>query len=183
MTKPKRAAGPPCVFSTTFMREVVDPRVAGQWPAKPVPYGDLRRTWRLQHCATVNPYWDSEMCPYPASECAMAFLSSVQSATVQGTRNPLGRFRAIAKLAGLRRLEDKPLARDRDIGPQRSGDAGAPTGNPGPRPPADDAARPGTPEDDLRRTNTRPSPIGEVLGALHLGPREVRPHDGQEGTI
>lgn len=165
-----KPAGPTCVFRTAFLREEVDPRVAAIWPRKPVPFGDLRRTWRLEHCATVNPYGDSGLCPYPASDCALAFLATTQYVVEIGGRNPMGLFRKVARSDGLRRLESKPLARDQVNGAFRSGDGRYRTDRVQPRPSSDD--RSGDSEQaDLHRPATRPSTAGDVLRSLDFGPR------------
>jgi hypothetical protein len=176
-----KATGPRCVFYTRFLQQEIDPRVAALWPSKPVPFGDLRRTWRMKHCATVNPYWDSEMCPYPASNCALAFLAAVQTATLTGVRNPMGLFRALARSDGLRRLEDKPLMRDQVRGEEGPGDARAASGHPEPGSAADDLGRDRS-EDHLRGAHPRLVPAGEVLRSLNLGPHQGPGSDGSPGT-
>lgn len=175
-----KPAGPRCVFHTKFLREQIDPRVDDLWPGK-TPFGDLRRTWRLKHCATVNPYWDSEMCPYPASNCALAFLAAVQTATFSNVRNPMGLFRTLARSDGLRRLEDKPLARDQARGAEGPSDPRVAAGDPEPRP-ADDGVRGPGSEDHLRGARHRPVSAGDVLRSLNLGPRQVPAPDGPQGT-
>ena len=166
-----KSAGPRCIFHTTFLQKEVDPRVQALWPTAKVPFGDLRRTWRLVHCSTVNPYGDSELCPYPASDCALAFLSVVQSATA-ASRNPMGFFRTLARSEGLRRLESKPLLRDQVRGEERpSSSTHRPVGlqqGPG----SDDRGGVDEAEADLRRARRRPDAVGDVLRSLNLGPHQ-----------
>jgi hypothetical protein len=177
-----KPAGPKCIFHTAFIREQIDPRVKDLWPTEKVPFGDLRRTWRLRHCATVNPYWDSEMCPYLASNCALAFLAAVQSATSVGVRNPMGLFRTLARSDGLRRLEDKPLARDQARGEEGPSLTRVAPGDPEPRPGSNGDGR-DHPEDHLRGARRRPVSAGDVLRSLNLGPHsgQLRP-DGPAGS-
>lgn len=175
-----KTSGPKCMFHTKFLRDQVDPRVDQLWPGK-TPFGDLRRTWRMRHCATVNPYWDSEMCPYPASNCALAFLAAVQTATMTGVRNPMGLFRTLSRSDGLRRLEDKPLARDQARGEEGPSLSRVAAGGPEPRP-GSDAGGGGHTEDHVRGARRGPVSIGDVLGSLNLGSRQGPASDGSQGT-
>lgn len=177
----RSTAGPRCVFHTKFLQQEVDPRVDQLWPGK-TPFGDLRRTWRMRHCATVNPYWDSEMCPYPASNCALAFLAAVQTATFTGVRNPMGLFRTLARSDGLRRLEDKPLARDQARGEEGPSLTRVAPGDPEPRPGDDGAGGTPAPEDHLRGARRRPVSAGEVLRSLNLGSHQGPAPDGGPGN-
>lgn len=98
----------PCVFRTEFHKEQINLRLAG----KKVPFGDFTRTWRREHCATINPY-GSDGCPYASEDCSLAFLHVAQRA--MDMDRPGAYFRVHAKLTGLDRSENKPLERDRII--------------------------------------------------------------------
>lgn len=98
----------PCVFTTPFMIEQVYPRLYEDDPA--FPFSALIRLWRKEHCATINPY-GSESCPYPAEDCAIAFMLAAQQSALAKTSR-VGLFKSIARSTGLTRAENKPLARD-----------------------------------------------------------------------
>jgi hypothetical protein len=157
--KPRRVSTHPCMFSTPFLREQVDPRIKDMWPD--APFGNLRRLWRDRHCAELNPY-ESQWCPYRPEECATAFLLAVTNTVIANPRSRTGYFRAVALSTALKRADDKPLRRE-----ERPGDAGGISGRIAPRP-------------EVRSRTARPNAIGDVLGALDLGPREGRTQNGPQ---
>jgi len=95
----------PCVFGTDFMRDQIDPRIKDEWAAsradKP-KWGDLRTTFRREHCSAVNP-WGSETCPFKPEECAIAFLKAVQQSL--GARNAHAYFVRVARASGSYRAD------------------------------------------------------------------------------
>lgn len=95
----------PCVFGTDFVREQIDPRVKAEWADarddKP-KWGDLRNTFRREHCATVNP-WGSETCPFPVEQCGIAFLKAVQQSLK--ARNAHAYFIRVARASGSYRAD------------------------------------------------------------------------------
>ena len=176
----------PCVFSDSFTKEQIDPRVQREWMeahGKGAPFGDLRRSWKGEHCATINPY-GSDSCPYAREECATAFLSAVQTACSPGIRNSAAYFKKVAKSTGLTRAENKPLARDRrDEGSSLAGGGGGglrPGRTPGMAPFGGVHPSQGVvpevldEEDHLRRARTRPVSIGSLLGSNNDRAREER---------
>lgn len=98
----------PCVFADPFIKEQVNPRLYAADPK--TPFGAFQKAWRQQHCATINPY-GSESCPYPPQECAMSYLMAAEEALL-AKKSRIGLFRAIAKTWGIRRADEKPLARE-----------------------------------------------------------------------
>jgi hypothetical protein len=163
----------PCVFRGSFIREQVDPRIKDAWPGR-APWGDLRKTWKQEYCRRVNPTGAPEDCPFPEEDCAMTFLQTVLS--VIGSDRPGAAFRARAKTKGAVRADQRPLARDR-VPARRPDDLGSERERTFLRVMA--ATR--GPEVDVPRGRTRPTSVGEVLRALDLGARQVRPPDGEEG--
>ena len=154
-----------CIFRTEFCRAQVDPRVQSQWRArtgKAAPFGDLRRTWVREHCVRVAPA--QGLCPYREQDCALAFLSAVQT-SLTARKNPMGYFRRVAKTLALDRLDSKPLSRDQEgpSAPDRLADS--------------DAEGSG-----LRGSKTRPVAIGDVLRTLDPGSRQRPAHDGETST-
>lgn len=211
-TTTRRKKSRPCIFRTAFVREQVDPRVQVEWTAftgHPAPFGDLRQTFKREHCSQVNPHADPQ-CAYREEECAMAFLGAVQSVLVPGVRNPAAMFRSVARRTGLERADNKPLAREMHHGVETNpfaalihqaqaaaqpapgrlahtnaiGDA---TGLEANRM-AGTTGRPQRgvsvldPADtDLRRARHRPESIGDLLGALNARPHQTGPENGSEG--
>ena len=155
----------PCVFRGIFIREVVDPKVKRAYDAekKKANFGDLRRTWREEHCKTLNPY-GSDTCPYPEHDCALAFYKAATDAAVAD--NPGGAFRRKARIMALDRAENKPLSRDAPTREARSGDAG----------PAPADLREGS---GVYRPPTRPVRIGSMFGTAHARPRQGQADDGK----
>ena len=189
---PKR----PCVFSTAFIRETVDPVVASVWEERlgtKAPFGKLRQMWKTQHCTKDDPY--NTGCPYPMEDCALAFLIAVQRTAAAHPARPTGYFRTVALTLGLDRADNKPLARDivrrtdvhkeRDTSSLASGDRSRRPGN------AEGAGTPGIheagdapvvpSETGLRRADHRPVRIGELLGSINVRPHQGPPTDSQEG--
>lgn len=183
----------PCVFGTDFVRDQVDPRVKAEWQAsradKP-KFGDLRNTFRREHCRTLNPY-GSESCPFRPEDCGIAFLKAVQDSL--GARNPHGYFIKVARSSGALRadmaVEDRAHtakmrtnARERAVGgPDRDGPReGSDRGVAGDR--LRDAVEPveAGSDEGLRRPVSRPQRLGSLLGSLDLGPRQGR--DADRGT-
>jgi hypothetical protein len=198
-----------CVFRDPFVREQIDPRIQSEWKAMygcGAPFGDLRRTWRKEHCATINPY-GSEGCPYEAKDCAMAFYAAVQSSMGPHITRPAGYFRKVARSTGIVRADNKPLSRDRklatDVLPKarpetkaaRWQEGGPGNGSDGTH---GDAARPmervagerdipglfaldGDERKSLYRARSRPQSIGSLLGSHHDGAREGRTPSRETG--
>lgn len=99
-----------CIFHKGFVTEQVDPVVDRIWKARfhaKTPFGDLRNMWRRHHCRTLNPYGDSENCPYTEQQCARAFFDAVRTVTRVGdVKVPVGYFIRVAKSEGARRADD-----------------------------------------------------------------------------
>lgn len=168
MNKNKRK----CVFSTSFIRDGIDPRVAAVWQDEfgtKAPFGKLRLMWKEQHCIKVDPY--NTGCPYPVEDCSLAFLAAVQRTAGAHPAHPTGYFRAVALSMGLDRADNKPLARDTlsrtDV--HKEGHPGSPSSGP--------EAGPG-----VHRPDRGPIRIGELLGAVDLGPHQRPSKDEQEGN-
>lgn len=181
----------PCVFRERIIREDIDPRVSMLWkssyPGK-VPFGDLRRIWKYEHCRKLNP-GGSGFCRFTREDCALAFFTAVQHALDPGViDNPVGYYRRLAVSMAIDRADRRPL--EREIGPRDQGGAGA---GDQPRPGGVDPVHGGAPvllardpdvseeEASLRRSHARPVRIGELLGTLNLGARQEQPTDGSEG--
>jgi hypothetical protein len=96
----------PCVFNDDFVREQVDPRLKAEWEDqrddKP-KWGDLRTTFRKEHCRRINPY-GSENCPFKPEDCAIAFLKGVVKS--MKARNPHGYFVQVARSSGAARADE-----------------------------------------------------------------------------
>jgi hypothetical protein len=172
----------PCVFKEPFIRDQIDPRVKVIWEkatGKPAPFGRLRKAFQEEHCAKINPYTGTE-CPYRVEECAMAFLSGVQNATLPWIDDPAAYFVKLVASTGIDRADNKPLAREhhREEGP---GHAGGPSTGHRARSGGDEGGG-GDAEDRLHSARRRPETIGSLLGSLNLGPRQGRGPDGSEGT-
>ena len=195
---PKRGRKPslrPCVFREAFVREQIDPRVKEIWARHPggrAPFGRLRKAFQQDHCSKINFYTGSE-CPYRVEECAMAFLSGVQNATLPWIEDPAAYFVKLVASTGITRADEKPLAREHhreqagssDAGSRgagtsqgRSRDLGVERGeDPSPRHVQEvlGYAR----QDPVHSPTRRPEPIGDLLGALNLGPRPRDERDGR----
>lgn len=102
-----------CVFRKGFVTEQVDPLVDEMWRMTvggKTPFGDLRNMFRRHHCRTLNPYGDSENCPYDEKDCARAFYVAVRE-TCRAHRShkllaPVGYFIRVAKSSGARRADE-----------------------------------------------------------------------------
>lgn len=177
-SRTRKPSARPCVFKEPFVREQVDPRVKDIWERAtggPAPFGRLRKAFQEEHCSKINPYTGTE-CPYRPEECAMAFLSGVQSATLPWVEDPAAYFVKLVSSTGITRADEKPLARERhrEEGPGHTGDAAA-----GDRPRSRGDAELGSyDEDRVHRARSRPETIGALLGTLDLGPRPRSERDG-----
>ena len=172
----------PCVFKEAFVRTQIDPRVKEIWEkatGQPAPFGRLRRAFQQGHCAKINFYTGSE-CPYRPEECAMAFLSGVQNATLPWIEDPAAYFVKLVESTGITRADEKPLARERHR-EEGSRDAG-PAGDRHPAGQGRHGSGGAEDEDRLRRAAHRPEAIGSLLGSLDLGPHQGRGPDGSEST-
>lgn len=177
----------PCIVASDFVRSEIDPRIKTEWPT--VKFGDLRKTWRRRHCATLNPY-GSDGCPFSPEDCALAYLVCATQSSTRSSTNPMGYFWKAAHSMALDRADNKPLARDAEKATERSGNTrGAREGHADRHGRLDGAQgdlRPGTDrggdEGGLHRERTGPSRIGTLLGTLDFGPREGLPNDGEEGS-
>jgi hypothetical protein len=161
-----RRARRSCIFRTEFCRKEVDPRVQEEWKSRTgvgAPFGDLRSMWVREHCVRVAPA--DNLCPYPASDCAMSFLAAVQTSLTART-NPRGYFRRVAKTMALDRLDNKPLARDQAEGPRNAGDLGLRY----------------VEGSGVSGTKTRPVAVGDLLRSLDLGSRQGSADDGEAGA-
>lgn len=168
----KREGQVPCVFRGSFIREQVDPRIKEAWHGR-APWGDLRKTWKTEHCIRVSGTGHPEDCPYPEEDCALAFLQCALS--VVDADRPMAAFRVRAKLGGMERADNKPLAREGHR-EGRPGDLGAS------RPTWADVRGVGREAATLLSGQAvRPTSIADVLGSYDFGPREGRVDDGQEG--
>jgi hypothetical protein len=110
-TKPRgRKPSTRCIFYKGFVTEVIDAKVDKLWKdgfgVVRVPFGDLRNMFRRHHCRTINPYGDSERCPYDKKECAYAFLEAVQLTVNARPRVPVGYFIRVAKSTAAIRADE-----------------------------------------------------------------------------
>lgn len=172
----KRPNQVPCVFRGSFIREQVDPRIKAAWPA-PIPWGDLRKTWKSQHCLRVSGTGYPEDCPYSEEDCALSFLQCALS--VLEADRPMAAFRVLSKMRGAERADNKPLAREGDQ-KRRNGDM---AGQRGPAPSRGDVPKvPGVSPAYLPHAPVRPTQIGDVLRSYDFGSRQRPAHDGKEGS-
>ena len=108
MTRQKKMAE--CVFKRGFVTDSIDPQVDKVWKGglmvARVPFGDLRNMWRRHHCRVLNPYGDSERCPYEPRDCALAFLDAIRVTVNARPRVPVGYFIKVAKGSGARRADE-----------------------------------------------------------------------------
>ena len=117
-----RSSAAPCVFRGAFIKEQVDPRIKEEWEESRTgrpPWGDWRKQWKQEHCRRVSGSGDPIDCPYTEEQCGTAFLQAARIA-MDGEK-PGALFRAVAAVSGMRRADDKPLARELDRAP-REGD-------------------------------------------------------------
>jgi len=160
------------VFRGSYIKDVVDPQIKDAFAPRRAPWGDLRKTWKAEHCARVNPTGYHDDCPYSEEQCALAFLEAVIK--VQDAEKPGALFRKIARWEGIVRADNKPLAREglperRKVRVDR------------PRPAW--TQLPGVGADAARLVldaDRRPYGLGEVLRGMDLGARQGSPDDGEE---
>jgi hypothetical protein len=99
-----------CVFRKGFVTEVIDQKVNDLWRSGfgvvRVPFGDLRNMFRRHHCRTINPYGDSDRCPFDKKECAYAFLDAVRLTVNARPRVPVGYFIRVAKSTAAIRADE-----------------------------------------------------------------------------
>ncbi|HXS47773.1 MAG TPA: hypothetical protein VN756_09965, partial [Solirubrobacterales bacterium] len=109
----KRRPQLPCIFAKGETRGAIDDRVKSMWQGsfgveRPVPFGDLRLSFKRFHCGAINPHGGE--CPYAPQECARAFLSSIKEVcdqhAIHGVGNPQGYFVRVAKSSGARRADE-----------------------------------------------------------------------------
>jgi hypothetical protein len=180
-TPRKSTRNHPCVFNHPFVREQVDPRVKVAWAERyggRAPYGNLRLSWREMHCQTLNPY-GSDTCAYRPEQCAMAFLIGVERLAAVpniSEKSAIPYFRAIAHSMALERADDKPLAREKQSGTLVHDEAQGPGD-------ARDVRLSDEERWELHRARSRPIAIGDLLGSLHVGPREGRADDGEASPV
>lgn len=172
----KREGQVPCVFRGTFIREQVDPRVKAAWPGR-APWGDLRKTWKGEHCVRVSGTGYPDDCPYVEEDCALAFLQCVLS--VVDADRPMALFRTRAKMMGAERADNKPLAREGDPKGRRSHLDEERRQDPSRR---DVQGIPGVSPPYLPHAAVRPTQIGDVLRSYDFGSRQGRADDGEEST-
>lgn len=184
----------PCIFKQPIATERLDPAIKKLWESRRSDrpkWGDLRNTFRQQHCYRVNP-WGSETCPFEEATCALAFYNAVEQSL--NARNPYGYFIGVCRSSGARRADLGVELRARmrtDAEPRRLEGAGMEglrsrsTGGlrPQPEPALIRGVESGEPVRGVRGSSARPTPLGDVLGTLDLGspaqPREDG--DAEEG--
>lgn len=186
----------PCIFKTPLATERLDPAIKTLWASRRSDrpkWGDLRTTFRKQHCRNVNP-WGSATCPFRPTDCAMAFYRAIEQALA--ARNPYAYFISVCRSTGAARADLGVELRARmrtdvtdETGVDRATHPGVPA-RPTDRLRAvgDDPVVRGVDRDStargVRRVATGPVPLGDVLGGLDLGPRpRPRPvsdeHEGE----
>ena len=170
-----------CVFSSSFVREQVDPRVKAAWEQRfevKAPFSRLRLSWREEHCQTLNPY-GSETCAYREEQCAMSFLAAVEATTANArdVSGAVGYFRRVARSDATRRADEKPMRRETHAEvPAQTQEAFRPSDPGHVRLSAEE-------RQDVSRARSRPIAIGELLGGLDLGPRTRPADDGKASPI
>lgn len=187
----------PCIFKLPLAIERLDPSIKKLWESRRSDrpkWGDLRTTFRRDHCRTVNP-WGSETCPFKAEDCALAFYRSVEQSIA--ARNPYAYFITVCRSSGARRADEGVGLRARmrtDVTPNDGRVENTETSRLRTGP--EDGVRTlpkhlqlrGVDRDDplrgLRGLAARPSTVGNVLGSLDLGshPRTRPDSDEDEGT-
>ena len=184
MRKPTRTTrGYPCIFRQPSISDVenFEESVYDVWRSVvggKMPIGDLRNMWRRHHCATLNPY-GSEHCPYPIADCVRAYERVTRATILVKPVSPVGYFIRVAKTDAAKRADEKPLTRaPASDSLTRTDGSDEPTrsGNPGPTNEGPDAGQ------GVRRPQSGPQSIGDLLRALDLRPRSGLPDDGEEGT-
>lgn len=185
----------PCIFKDPIATERLDPSIKKLWESRRgdrPKWGDLRTTFRRDHCRTVNP-WGSETCPFKVEECALAFYRSIEQSL--NARNPYGYFTRVCRSSGAARADLGVELRARmrtDVtheGAMGRAEtdrlrAGPPDGlRAGEGPGPDEHVVRGVdlpdPARGLRGLAARPAPLGDVLRSLDLG---SRPRPGPDGA-
>lgn len=181
-----------CIFKQPIATERLDPAIKKLWESRRSDrpkWGDLRNTFRREHCYRLNP-WGSETCPFKVESCAMAFYTAVEQSL--DARNPYGYFISVCRSSGAMRadlgvelrarmrtdvsqlggarvddLRERPMDR---VPPERQR-------------PVVPSVETGEPSRSLRGSAVRPTPLGDVLGTLGLGshPRPRPDSDEDEG--
>jgi hypothetical protein len=152
-------------------------------------WGDLRNTFRREHCYRVNPY-GSETCPFRDADCAMAFYAAVESSLY--ATNPHGYFKAVCRSTGAARADLGAELRARmrtDVTIEGAVDRTGPPGvRAGPRdrlraepePPVVRGMETPDTVRGVRRMATGPVPLGDVLRTFDLGSPARPRRDGDE---
>lgn len=186
----------PCIFPTPLATDRLDPAIKRLWEShrsdRP-KWGDLRTTFRKQHCRRVNP-WGSETCPFKPEDCAMAFYSAVEQSLY--ATNPYGYFVSICRSTGAARadLGVELRARMRTDAVTDEGAMGRPeTARLRARPEDGLRAVPDAVSEPpvvrvvedakvrgLRGVAAQPTALRDVLGGLDLRPRPRPGRDGDE---
>lgn len=105
---PRQQKSAECVFHKGFTTESIDPEVDKLWKiviGGRTPFGDLRNTFRRHHCRVLNPYGDSENCPYSEMECAYAFRDSVEITLRARPKKPVGYFLRVTRRMAAERAD------------------------------------------------------------------------------
>lgn len=169
----------PCFFREPWVHDHVDPFVRDRWLASygtRAPFGDLRNTWRREHCRTLNPY-GSDTCRARLPECAKAFCDAVSLTARHKPNRAGGYFRKVARTDAAKRadilltrgIQSDSLTHREALDAQRPGNERSPTEGTeqGPR---------------VRSSEDRPVSIGDVFRSLDLGPRKEGTPDGTTST-
>jgi len=195
---PRTSAIYPCVFESDYVREVIDPLVKADWAKtrsdKP-KWGDLRTTFRQQHCRAINPY-GSGSCPGTPQACGGAFLAAVRQSLF--ATNAHAYFIKIARSTGAERADLYQSKRDRMRTDEQAEEADeSRMGSPdreglrtGPAPGVAQIQQPaavldlavGKREGGVRSPLSRPASIGSVLGSFDLRPRPGPDDHEEEGS-
>lgn len=182
----------PCIFKMPIATERLDPAVKKMWESQRddrPKWGDLRNTFRRQHCYRLNP-WGSETCPFKPESCALAFYEALRQSL--NARNPYGYFISVCRSSGALRADLGVELRARmrtDVSRLEGAGLDSLRERPMDRVPPErerpvvrrvDAEEPAR---GLRGSAARPTPIGDLLGSLGLGshPRPGPDSDEDEG--
>ena len=176
----------PCIFRTELATERLDPAVKKLWDSKRTDrpkWGDLRNTFRREHCYRVNP-WGSETCPFEPAACGLAFYNAIDQSLY--ARNPYGYFRSVCRSTGAARADLGAELRGR----MRTDEGGAGRGGlrAGPshglraeqQPLLIRSVESPEPVRGVRGTSTQPSTLGDVLRTLDLRSRPPTRRDSDE---
>lgn len=176
----------PCIFKGEMAVQRLDPAVKKLWDSRRQDrpkWGDLRNTFRREHCYRINP-WGSETCPFAEAACGLAFYNAVDQSLY--ARNPYGYFRSVCRSTGAARadLGQELRARMRtDEG--RAGRGGLRAGPPDGlrderQPPLVRGVEGSQPVGGVRGATAQPTALGDVLRTLDLGPRAPSRPDSNE---